>query len=1223
MKKIIFGLLGLVLIITGVFIFSVVRSFDVNSYKKQVVASLEQLTGRHVSCSDEATLSWRPHPTFVMNDLVISNQDGSKTANMVSIKQIQVEMDWSSFLRSTLSIKRVILKNPNVLLERLHTYQTNFNFPYLFNPGQTPDKNDIITDAESLRINSFEVQNGTVTYHNELNSETVVFQRINGYGKIDSIEGPFSFDGRFGLGESDLDFSLTTNKISVSQPLSGKFLFSDVKSNTSGKVACTFASTNNSDWLQLEGDFTSQKPVDFFARFIGIEWPDLGEMKGNFNIAVNTKSTLLKELVLVQGTGDDEVSFTMKLDQDLSKKEKLSFVINQLDYDLWGTILEKFLQNKFLQTAKDLTVDFSVSKLLWHENIISDLLLQGNLSDGSLDGNLSALLPQESQFSAKGKWNLKAKSLKSELVLKTNSLRDLIGWFFLEKFEWLPDKGVLSSHLTADLDMSEKSKILSIKSANVDESKISGSIEWTNNGIKTDLNVQDIDVDLYYPEMQTPDMTGIKDWLKNQKQKLLSFRQEGSLKFNVSNITLFQQKFNVIDLDSQWRKDEWNIKQLSIKKQGDLDVKFSGNVAQWGTPDLSVKEGKLEFNISKWREWNEQLHITQNEKLSGLNSLSGHVDYSGNFKEGQLDTNLTLDKTELWAKGSVTEPFAKWNLNNMTFHLKNPNFSNLMYWLFPDKKWQIDSDVDFSGVVSANSDQVKWENSSLLIGRDSIKTSGVWTKSNLDIKVDADKINMDNFLPPLNDFYALSPQPLPMPSDLQNMNFDVAIKEFSYSDLKGTQLKLKGNVVKRKLNIISLDCLVGNEKPGRLSVDGSVELGKVLKPEIVVQWDKIPLNKNELRFGNYRFSEGVVSGKAQVKSIGNSWSALINSATGTGQMSWDGGILYGLDASAWLTAVQAALAAEKITQGFSSRLQSALKNGKTALPNLSGNFKIAKGFLNFTDVKGSDDLVTLAGVQVDLSFVKEATRVKMPIILTPISKLPPVVLDLNYNNYSIQSMLFEQSFDEELRLKNRQTIEARQLQALKETELKNQKIRTEAQDVMNKMETTLKQLQERVALRSDVTANEQMDALNYTAREIRELAVKTDLTQSEYAELLEKARLWSVQVTELNNYYARQELLSQKLKTNQLSPLVSNYLASIEQIYQQHPQSVILAEIVMNARQVASVIKADEAELSAAQDAKTAQSIIIRIQDNFDKVEKAHQYAQRLHLSLMNGGVNL
>jgi hypothetical protein len=216
--------------------------------------------------------------------------------------------------------------------------------------------------------------------------------------------------------------------------------------------------------------------------------------------------------------------------------------------------------------------------------------------------------------------------------------------------------------------------------------------------------------------------------------------------------------------------------------------------------------------------------------------------------------------------------------------------------------------------------------------------------------------------------------------------------------------------------------------------------------------------------------------------------------------------------------------------------------------------------------------------------------------------------------------LFEQAFTEELKLKNQKNIEAKELKNLQARELKNQQMRQEAQNIIKQMETTLKQLQERVALRDETISSERLDELNLTAREIRELAVKTDLMPSEYASLLEKTKLWAIQVNDLNNAYARQDLLSQKAKVNQLSPLVNNYLAAMEQFWQQHPQSVILYEIVMNARQVAETIKLDESQLSVAQDASTVQNLILRIQNNFAKIEKAHQYAQKIHLSLMNGG---
>ena len=1225
MKKIIFVLLGLVLIIAGIFIFSVIRSFNVESYKSQIVAQLQQLTGRRVTCAEEASLSWQPRPTFIINDLVISNQDGSETANMFSVKQIQVEMDWSAFLRSSLSIRRVVLKNPSLLLERLHTYQTNFTFPHLFNPGHPLAQDDIIVTGDALRINSFEIQDGTFTYHNDLTKQTLVFHQIQGTGKTDSMDGPFEFDGRVRLGDNDLNVQIKTNRLTSTQPFVSRFSLSDDPSQTKSDFSGIFTPDTDGNWLQLSGFFSSQKPADFAKRFAGVFWPDLGEIKGDFGIDIKAQEIIPKKIIFIQKDGEEDINVVAKTNLDDQKKENFSLTVNQLKYDTWAPLLTDLIQKKIFDSPKERTVNVDIEKLLWHDQVSSDVKIQGDLSHNVLDGTVSAQLPHDSRISAKGQWQLSTNSVKSEIVFQTQNLRYLIEWVLKEKPAWMPEVGFFVSQWTADLDWSDQAHILKIKSANIDDIKISGSVEQSAQKLKTDLKIQDFDADPYYEKSAVPTISIIRQWLKEKEDRLLALAPEGQLALTLQNATLFKQNFTTLIFDGKWNKNGWNITNFSVQKPKDLDIRFSGTVSQWTTPEITIKDGKLEFDIPQWQKWNEQLKITQNNHIKDLTSLSGSVAYTGNLKKGNLNTHIVLDNTEISGQGAIQNPVDEWAVNQFKFGLKNPNFSKMIAWWMPDKKWNNDWDesIELNGQISGNAQQISWNNMDVLLGKNKIKTSGQKSGEKAIIKINASQLNLDMFLPSLNDFYTQSSRPFVLPDEIPDMQLDADVQHFSYSDWTGEQLKFKGNIQQQKMNIQALDCLIGKEKPGRLSVDGSVDLQKGLKPDLRIEWDKIPLNKGELQFGDYRFADGTVSGTCQLKSTGRSWADLINNATGNGQMSWHEGTLYGLDASAWLNTVQSALAAEQMNQGFSSRLQSAFKNGKTTLPDLQGNFKIAKGFLNFSDIHGANDLITVNNAQADLSSVKETTRIKMPVILTVLSQLPPVVLDANYNSYTLQYLPFEQAFDAELRLKNNQTSQARQLQAFKETQKKNQQIRTEAQDILNKMEATLKQLQERVALRSDADGANRLDSLNYTAREIRELAVKTDLTEDQYADLLEKTRLWSAQVKELNNYYARQDLLNQKLKTNQLTPVISNYLANMEQIYQQHPQSVILAEIVMNARQGANLIQSAEDDRSAAQDAQTAQNMIMRIQDNFDKIEKAHQYAQRLHLSLVNGGVGL
>ena len=99
-------------------------------------------------------------------------------------------------------------------------------------------------------------------------------------------------------------------------------------------------------------------------------------------------------------------------------------------------------------------------------------------------------------------------------------------------------------------------------------------------------------------------------------------------------------------------------------------------------------------------------------------------------------------------------------------------------------------------------------------------------------------------------------------------------------------------------------------------------------------------------------------------------------------MKWSEGKIYGVDASSWLTAVQSALAAEQMGQSFSSRLQQALENGHTSLPDLTGSFVLEKGFLNFVDIQGKNNLISISSAQMEISPMKSASHIKMPIILT-------------------------------------------------------------------------------------------------------------------------------------------------------------------------------------------------------------------------------------------------
>ncbi len=1216
MKKIIIGFLLLLAIIAGVFVFSVVRSFDVELYKERVVTRLEALTGRKIQLQD-ASLSWGSTPIFIMNNLVISNQDGGSTPNMISVKQIQAEMDWKGIFSGDLEIKKVVFQEPSVLVERSHTFQTNFSFPLLFNPRKITDQDFYSSDVNDIKIDLFEIVGGKITYHNSLTSKTVVLEGVNGMGKVDSLLGPFSFKGDLEIEKIKFSVNIETEKIVLSNPLRIKTSLKEQSKLLEMDLNAELSVDSVEDWLTVDGTFNLFKPDEFFKRFMKIDWQDSTSLIGSLKFVVNSKDLNLKEIVLTQEK-DNPVSYIYNLKKDENGKEKMILTIDELDC----TFCKNFgdLKTKLIQFQTERDFDITIKKLRYNQQELTDFIFQGSISPNAFDGTLNVNLPFGGKLDSHIKKNDNIWTIDMNSEMK--EFHSLVKWFGGDQvIEKIP-KSLTDLRLMMKIKISDGG--VDIEALNINDIQVSGRLEKSKDSFKSDLKVHNLNFDQFYPQSQELTQTGMLDLIKTSIAKISNITENISIKSSFLNAVFFGQTYQELGIVAQKQGMDWSVEKISIQKEENKNLTISGKVKLEQDGKYLFENLRLDL-ASPWAL--SLLKLIQSDffasEIENITVSEGYLIYSGDTKQGQFELDVKFDGTDLKARGFVN--LDNKGFENIQLNISNENFLNIAKMVLSDyelsDEWEIPFVLD--GKISWNNNEKIWTDMTVSLDENNFKTSGIWKDERFQINVFSDKFDFELFLPDFQTIFSFSPTPFNIFENIPNGDLKFEVDNFSYGDIEGGNLKLEAILQDKLMSISDFSCLIGREHPGRVSAKGTVSFEKNIGIDLNLDWDNLFSEQNSyFTYGNgkYHFGNGLFSGKLNLKTSGDSWFALFDSSSGEGEINWKNGDFYGLDVSVWLSAVQAASVAQELGKGFSSRLQYALSGGKTAFPDLRGNFTLEKGTVRFMDVQGKNDLISISGMTMDLFPNKVTNNIKIPIALTDLSKLPPIIFEFKNGTYNVNSTLFEQAFTEELKLKNQKNIEAKELKNLQARELKNQQMRQEAQNIIKQMETTLKQLQERVALRDETISSERLDELNLTAREIRELAVKTDLMPSEYASLLEKTKLWAIQVNDLNNAYARQDLLSQKAKVNQLSPLVNNYLAAMEQFWQQHPQSVILYEIVMNARQVAETIKLDESQLSVAQDASTVQNLILRIQNNFAKIEKAHQYAQKIHLSLMNGG---
>ena len=101
---------------------------DWNQYKGQIVDRVAAELGREFVVSGDISLSIVPKTKFSLNGIHIGNIDGASSPRMAHLKSLDVEVSLIPLLMGSMEIRRVILVEPQLILERLGDGRTNWTF---------------------------------------------------------------------------------------------------------------------------------------------------------------------------------------------------------------------------------------------------------------------------------------------------------------------------------------------------------------------------------------------------------------------------------------------------------------------------------------------------------------------------------------------------------------------------------------------------------------------------------------------------------------------------------------------------------------------------------------------------------------------------------------------------------------------------------------------------------------------------------------------------------------------------------------------------------------------------------------------------------------------------------------------------------------------------------------------------------------------------------------
>ncbi|SIT19172.1 AsmA family protein [Insolitispirillum peregrinum] len=114
----ILAIVGGGIVVVGAAGAALLMSIDVNKYKGEIAAQVEQATGRKLDIKGDLSLSIGLTPAVVVNGVSFANAPWSATPTMVGVERFEAEVDLMAALGGTLNVTRLVLIKPTIVLEK-------------------------------------------------------------------------------------------------------------------------------------------------------------------------------------------------------------------------------------------------------------------------------------------------------------------------------------------------------------------------------------------------------------------------------------------------------------------------------------------------------------------------------------------------------------------------------------------------------------------------------------------------------------------------------------------------------------------------------------------------------------------------------------------------------------------------------------------------------------------------------------------------------------------------------------------------------------------------------------------------------------------------------------------------------------------------------------------------------------------------------------------------
>ena len=190
-KWLVIGLITLVVVV-GIAIAVVLSTLDLNEYRDDIQAEAKKATGRDLTIGGPIDLAVSLTPALVLSDVSFANMAGGSRPEMVSLKRLEVEVDLMPLLQKQIKVNRIILLEPDILLETNAEGKPNWELEGLAG-GTSPEPSASGDGSAPLpAIGKILIKDARLTYRDGVTGQEQRIELANFEGSAASPDSPLA-----------------------------------------------------------------------------------------------------------------------------------------------------------------------------------------------------------------------------------------------------------------------------------------------------------------------------------------------------------------------------------------------------------------------------------------------------------------------------------------------------------------------------------------------------------------------------------------------------------------------------------------------------------------------------------------------------------------------------------------------------------------------------------------------------------------------------------------------------------------------------------------------------------------------------------------------------------------------------------------------------------------------------------------------------------------------